>query len=589
MTLSPIYCSECGAQNVPGAKFCVTCGHVMHILEAETPPAAINSLGTGLLPQDSLLNKRYRILKLVGTGGMGAVYKTEDTRFGDRPVAVKEMRQSSLSPQELEVATEQFKIEANMLARLQHPSLPRIYEHFLEGNRWYLVMDFIDGETLDERLRRTPGRKLPPPEVVEIGIQLCKVLDYLHKLQPPVIFRDLKPSNVMLTHEGHLYLIDFGIARIFKPGQAKDTKAYGSIGYSAPEQFDREQTTAQADVYSLGITLHEMLSGSIPARTPFNMPPLQFSSQPALERLATLVTRMVALDKDKRPASTEQVRQELESIRDGLKQAVYIPLTTQPVTPPAQYAPRSSPEPGHIAPTEYMPPPPMAATVAVPSFTEGVPGLAPVAAALPHRPAVRRNIMAIGRSQIVAAIAGIVIYAVVSFIVGSLISNAVASSNTLLNPIISSQASNAYFVRWDYLLVGFFFFIPCFFGAKFGPLIGVAVAVLGALLGDLTSQFLPGWYWFAGFVALGFLSGLVYTRTHGSYKKAGNILLAVAYSFVAILVWGIIFLVGDFVYYNIDFGLFPTTLLTLLVQLVSLIPLVIALIASNIFTKARAN
>src|SRR5579863_6115339 len=119
MTLSPIYCSECGAQNVPGAKFCVTCGHVMHIPEAETPPVAINSPGTGLLPQDSLLNKRYRIIKLVGTGGMGAVYKAADTHFGARPVAVKEMRQSSLSPQELEVAIEQFKIEANMLAHLQ--------------------------------------------------------------------------------------------------------------------------------------------------------------------------------------------------------------------------------------------------------------------------------------------------------------------------------------------------------------------------------------------------------------------------------------------------------------------------------------
>src|SRR5450759_1224641 len=301
MTLSPTYCSECGAQNVPGAKFCVTCGHVMHIPEADAPHSTITSPGTGLLPQDSLLNKRYRILKLAGTGGMGAVYKGEDAPYGDRPVAIKEMRQSSLNPQELEIATEQFKVEAIMLARLQHPSLPRIYDHFLEGNRWYLVMDFIDGETLDERLRRTPGRQLPPPEALDIGIQLCKVLDYLHKRQPPVVFRDLKPSNVMLTPEGHLYLIDFGIARIFKPGQAKDTKAYGSIGYSAPEQFDREQTTAQADIYSLGITMHEMLSGSTPALTPFSLPRLSFPGQHALERLATLIMQMIDVDKDKRP------------------------------------------------------------------------------------------------------------------------------------------------------------------------------------------------------------------------------------------------------------------------------------------------
>jgi serine/threonine protein kinase/uncharacterized membrane protein len=584
MTLSPIFCSECGAQNVPGAKFCVTCGHVMHIPEADAPHSTINSPGTGLLPQDSLLNIRYRILKLAGTGGMGAVYKAEDTKFGDRPVAIKEMRQSSLNPQELEIATEQFKVEANMLARLQHPSLPRIYEHFLESNRWYLVMDFIDGETLDERLRRTPGRKLPPPEALDIGIQLCRVLDYLHKRQPPVVFRDLKPSNVMLTPEGHLYLIDFGIARIFKPGQAKDTKAYGSIGYSAPEQFDREQTTAQADIYSLGITLHEMLSGNIPSLSPFHLPRLSFPGQPALERLAALIAQMIEMDKNKRPASIEKVRQELESIRDALKQALYIPSTMQPAAPSTRYTPQPSQEPGHMAPTEYVPP--MPATVAVPSFTESA--VRPIVAVPPRRPAARRNLLTIGRTQIIAAIVGIVIFAVVTFILGKVFVNAQASS-FLLNAIISGQGSNAYFVRWDYFVLGIFFFIPCFFGAKFGPLVGLAVAVIGALLGDVLSQFLPAWYWFADFAALGIISGLAYTRTRGSYAKAGNILLAVAYSFVAILIWGVFLLVGDFTALTVDFGIFFPTLLTLtLVELVSLVPLVIALIISNAFTKVPA-
>jgi serine/threonine protein kinase len=588
MTLSPIYCSECGAQNVPGAKFCVTCGRVMHFPDPETPPSSIVSPGTGLLPQDSLLNKRYRIRKLTGTGGMGAVYKAEDAPYGNRPVAIKEMRQSSLNPQELEIATEQFKVEAIMLAHLQHPSLPRIYDHFLEGNRWYLVMDFIEGETLDERLRRTPGRKLPPPEVIDIGIQLCRVLDYLHKRQPPVVFRDLKPSNVMLTPEGHLYLIDFGIARIFKPGQAKDTKAYGSIGYSAPEQFDREQTTAQADIYSLGITLHEMLSGNIPSLTPFHLPPLNFPGQPALERLAALISQMIELDKNKRPASIEQVQQELGSIRDALKHALYIPAAIQPTAPSPPYTPQSSQEPGHMAPTEYVPP--MAATVAVPSsFTESAPR--PVVAAPLPGPVVRQNILAIGSSQLVAAIAGIVIFAAVTFILGKFILDGQASGNSfLLNAIIPSQSSNAYFVRWDYFILGLSFFIPCFFGAKFGPLVGLAVAVIGALLGDVLSQFLPAWYWFAGFAALGFISGLAYTRTRGSYNKAGNILLAVAYSFVAILIWSIFLLVGDFMTLRVDFGIFLPTLLTLtLVQLVSLVPLLLLLLASNGFTKTRAS
>ncbi|MGH2496369.1 MAG: protein kinase domain-containing protein [Ktedonobacteraceae bacterium] len=590
MTLSPIYCSECGALNIPGAKFCVTCGHVMHIPVEQAPLPVANPTGTGLLPQDSLLNKRYRIRKLVGTGGMGAVYKAEDTPYGDRPVAIKEMRQSSLTPQELEIATGQFKVEAIMLARLQHPSLPRIYDHFLESNRWYLVMDFIDGETLDEHLRRTPGRKLPPQEVIDISIQLCKVLDYLHKRQPPVVFRDLKPSNVMLTPEGHLYLIDFGIARIFKPGQAKDTKAYGSIGYSAPEQFDREQTTDQADIYSLGITMHEMLSGSIPALTPFSMPRLSFPGQPALERLAALITRMIEMDKEKRPKSITMVRQELESIRDELKRTTYVPPSPAPLAtaPPTQYASQSAQEPPHMAPTQYAPPP-MAATVAEPAFTENA-QQALVAAQLP-RPAVKRGALSIGNSFMLAALVGIVIYALVTFILGKVFLGAQTSGNSfLLNAIIPAQSANVYFVRWDYFVLGLSFFIPCFFGARYGSIVGLVVAVIGALLGDVLSQFLPAWYWFAGFAALGLIPGLAYIKTRGSYKKAGNILLAVVYSFVAILIWAIFLLVGDFISLTVNFGIFLPTLLTLtLVQLASLVPLVIVLLASNTFTKARAS
>src|SRR5438876_12084422 len=115
-----------------------------------------------------------------------------------------------------------------------HPNLPRIYDSFTEDNRWYLVMDFIDGQTLDDYLEQVNGGKLSIEEVLEIGIQLCSVLDYLHTRHPPIIFRDLKPTNIMHTVRGQLYLIDFGIARHFKPGQAKDTIALGSPGYAAP-------------------------------------------------------------------------------------------------------------------------------------------------------------------------------------------------------------------------------------------------------------------------------------------------------------------------------------------------------------------
>src|SRR6266704_2200175 len=176
-----------------------------------------------------------------------------------------------MSPQEIIEATENFKREALLLAGLTHPNLPSIYDHFSEAGRWYLVMDFIEGETLEERLNKEPEGRLSVEEAQRIGIQLCTVLGYLHGRQPPIIFRDLKPANIMMTPDGHLYLIDFGIARHFKPGQAKDTIAFGSPGYAAPEQYGKAQTTARSDIYSLGANLHQLLTGIDLHKLHFNL------------------------------------------------------------------------------------------------------------------------------------------------------------------------------------------------------------------------------------------------------------------------------------------------------------------------------
>ncbi len=269
---------------------------------------------TGLLTYNHLLNQRYRILQQVGSGGFGAVYKAADTQFGNRYVAIKEMSQGSLSQQERVEATESFKREAMLLAGLTHPNLPRIYEQFTDAGRWYLVMDFIEGETLEEHLDKQPGNRLAVERVLQVAIQLCEVLDYLHMLHPPIIFRDLKPANLMLTPHGHIYLIDFGIARHFKPGQAKDTTALGSTGYAAPEQYGKAQTTPRADIYALGATLHQLLSGHDPADTPFQFAALHLRGTPFLARLEQLVMQMLEMDVNKRPANIAVIRQELQAI-----------------------------------------------------------------------------------------------------------------------------------------------------------------------------------------------------------------------------------------------------------------------------------
>jgi WD40 repeat protein/tRNA A-37 threonylcarbamoyl transferase component Bud32 len=306
---SPFFCDSCGAANRPQAVFCYACGQPL-----QTHGGQGSSQTTGLLAYNHLLKQRYRIISQVGKGGFGAVYKAADLQFGNRQVAIKEMSQSSLSQQELIEATESFKREALLLAGLTHPNLPRIYEQFTDLGRWYLVMDFIEGETLEDHLSKIKGGKLPVEQVLEIGLQLCMVLEYLHMRQPPIIFRDLKPANVMLTIHGHIYLIDFGIARHFKPGQAKDTTALGSTGYAAPEQYGKAQTTPRSDIYALGVTLHQLLSGNDPADNPFQFASLQLSRHPTLSRLEKLIVQMIDMDASKRPASITAVKQELQSI-----------------------------------------------------------------------------------------------------------------------------------------------------------------------------------------------------------------------------------------------------------------------------------
>ena len=333
MISSPFYCDTCGAANRPQAAFCFACGQPLH-----NTPGKKSGPTTGLLIHNHLLKQRYRVISSVGKGGFGAVYKAADLQFGNRLLAIKEMSQNSLSPQELVEATEAFKREALMLAGLTHPNLPRIYEQFTDMGRWYLVMDFIEGETLEEHLGKVKAGKLSVEKVLEIGVQLCNVLEYLHTRQPPIIFRDLKPANVMLTVHGHVYLIDFGIARHFKPGQARDTTALGSTGYAAPEQYGKAQTTPRADIYALGATLHQSLSGKDPSDTPFQFASLQLLGHPILARLEKLIMQMVEMDAGKRPASITAIKQELQSI--ATQQLVGRTNPLQTGIPPAYQPPK---------------------------------------------------------------------------------------------------------------------------------------------------------------------------------------------------------------------------------------------------------
>ena len=276
-----------------------------------------------------LFMDRYYVINEVGSGGFGSVYKAKDTQNGDRLVAIKEVSLTDLPTRTRIEATSAFEREASLLAQLDHPHLPRLYEHFQRPELWYLVMDFIVGETLDEYQSKAHRQRLLLSEVLDIGIQLCTVLHYLHSQQPPIIFRDLKPANIIRTPTGQIYLIDFGIARYFKPGQAKDTMALGSPGYAAPEQYGRAQTTPRADIYSLGAVLHQLLTTRDPSEAPFRFMPLRPKSsrnhtdsgsldtsmvEILVNKLERLITSMLDMDVTKRPADVASVKQELHTI-----------------------------------------------------------------------------------------------------------------------------------------------------------------------------------------------------------------------------------------------------------------------------------
>ena len=192
---------------------------------------------------------------------MGAVYLARDLRR-QTMCAIKEMSLSMVPDDEQEQAVENFKAEAELLARLSHPNLPTVSNYFMEGQRHFLVMEYIDGRTLEDLLEHNDG-PFPEKRVLGWAQQLCDVLAYLHSQQPPIIFRDMKPSNIMLARNGRIKLIDFGIARLFRHKGAHDTRLLGTPGFAPPEQYGGAQTDERSDIYSLAMTLFQLMTNTL--------------------------------------------------------------------------------------------------------------------------------------------------------------------------------------------------------------------------------------------------------------------------------------------------------------------------------------
>ncbi len=279
------------------------------------------------LDEGTVLNNRYEIIRKIGGGGMGAVYLASDKNLGGVLRAVKEMVQSYIEDEQQEKAVSDFKRESLLLTSLDHQSIPTIYDYFFDDKeaRFYLVMKYISGGDLAGRLRAASESRIDEREVTQWAIQIADVLDYLHNRQPPIVYRDLKPANIMVDgNTGRVMLIDFGIARWVNK-EEKGVTAVGTMGYAPPELFSGN-VEVRSDIYSLGSTMFHLLTGADPQSNPllifdFQKHPRPRQINPQLsDQMERILMRSVEYSADKRFTSAAEFKRTLEEHLENLKQ-----------------------------------------------------------------------------------------------------------------------------------------------------------------------------------------------------------------------------------------------------------------------------
>ncbi len=332
-----ILCPKCRGANRFDAQYCQHCGHDL-VLNND-------------IPSDE---HRYVITRIIKAGGQGAVYEGVNQRDG-RVYAIKEMLDDFTDPNERDDAIKRFNDEAELLKGLNHPCIPRVYSHFTDEGRHYLTMDLIQGEDLQQIVERQGA--LPEAQVLEWALQICEVLAYIHANN--LIYRDMKPSNVMVEADGRIKLVDFGIAKFFKP-QERGTQI-GTPGYAPPEQY-QGIATRSSDIYALGATLHHLLTGRDPTdHAPFSFEPVRNLNINVSRRTSDAIQKALSMEADDRFATVVEFRAMLRPLsgtpsrllgqtgdktvvlRTGASQAQPAPQAVPPPPPPA--GPKAPPPP----------------------------------------------------------------------------------------------------------------------------------------------------------------------------------------------------------------------------------------------------
>ncbi|MDQ7824014.1 MAG: serine/threonine-protein kinase [Candidatus Eremiobacteraeota bacterium] len=328
-------CTRCGMENLSDARFCEKCG-------AALSSGAAGSLQAAAQAGKTLLG-RYRIESRLGGGSMGAVYRAWDIRL-EKFWALKEVTITSGTPEEKDEILSRFKREAKILSKLDHHNLPTVVDYFSEGGNHYLVMDLVEGEDL-ETWAEKPGKPgLPAAEVIDVALVILDVLDYLHRQAPPVLYRDLKPSNIMRqASDGTLFLVDFGIAKTIQAQEKRTGTAIGTEGYAPPEQYEGK-CDPRSDLYALGATMHHLLTGQYP------LVPFQFAPVPGIPAdLQALLDRVLSRNAPDRYSSAAEMKKALLQVGaskgvNGAPPPVQAPRQIQAL-PPAQAPPQAQAPP----------------------------------------------------------------------------------------------------------------------------------------------------------------------------------------------------------------------------------------------------
>lgn len=255
-----------------------------------------------------VINGKYEILKEIGHGGMSTVYLAMDKNL-NKQWAVKEIRKNGNDANDLSVVNS-LQAEADLMKKLDHPALPRIVDIINDAETICIIMDYIEGETLEKIISEYGAQ--PEETVIGWAMQLCDALQYLHSQKPPIIYRDMKPANVMLNPEGNLKVIDFGIAREYKEKSLADTTTLGTRGYCPPEQYGK-QTDARSDIYALGMTMHHLLTGQDPRLPGYEYASIRQYRSELSSSLERIVDKCVAIDPENRYQSCSELMYALQN------------------------------------------------------------------------------------------------------------------------------------------------------------------------------------------------------------------------------------------------------------------------------------